>query len=669
MLFKQHPIDCSFIIPLEICLTLMLIILHVKIKAAKPVFGSLILLHFFFLGVSLCAANNPLTDEHHVSNSSGSDNYIGVVHSHAAKTKWQELEIEMEYGVLANDSLAELSGKVILYNALENIQFELGDRIQFNADLQRIKANPNPHAFNYARYLFYRKITHSGFLSENAILHEKDQISILQKWANQCRLYCTEVLERWITNEESAAIAQAMLLGQRETLSKELNKAFVNTGSIHVLAVSGLHVGILSMIVLWLLNVFPSETFKVRIVKWIIYLACVWMFALVTGSGPAVMRASLMFSLYFSSTIFSKESSSFNSLAASAFLILLNDPYQLFSIGFQFSFLAICSILFFMPLVQALYRRQNTFMTYFLNLMALSFVAQIFVAPLSMTYFNQFALYFFISGLIAVPSAFVILCASVALVLFDLLFPPLNNYVIAPILNITLDILRNAVLYIQDFPAALIKDVYLDFNQMLLLIAVFVSMMFYFFLSKEHLSSLILFLFIFNAYGIVQTFQRAQQRICYVYNIHKETLIDFVLGDQCYQYASGGLDPVKITYAAKGNRVAHGIKNLGRINQSSNIDDKGLYSNHPFYQLGDTRIMIVDSVDSLYSDFGLDVHFLILANNVEVDLEMLLQDYLVHHVIIDGSISSFNRDRYVKLLDKLEIRYSFTSDQAYIIYG
>ncbi len=650
--------------------TLLLLLLHFKLKGFKVLFGCLVQCLFFALGLLHYHSNNPLNDEHHFSKIQDAQQYVGVVKSLSQKERRIELVVNLENCIVGADSAFNCSGSTILYYALSGDSPQIGDRIQFSAKLSKVKKNPNPNSFDYSRYLYFKKIHELGYLKEGdwEIL-DKEQISKLEVWANDCRSYCYKVLEKWINGKERLAIANAMLLGQRDDLDKETRDAFINTGAIHVLAVSGLHVGILSMIVLWVLNYFSHESFVNRLVKWIVYLFVIWMFALVTGSGSAVLRASLMFSFYFSSVIFSKTTSSINNLAASAFFILMNNPYQLFMIGFQFSFLALSSILLFMPIIQKHYQNQHKVLQYALNLVVLSFVAQVLVAPLGISYFNQFAIYFVLSGLVAVPSAFVILCTSISLIIFDFLFPVCNSYLIAPILNFSLYLLLQSVHSIQDLPGAVIKNLFFDPIQIILLSAVFVSGLKLLFESRDSFMVFCLSLSVLQVYACYNVLASANQKVCFVYNVPKDSLIDIFVGDQCYTLKSESISNEGIAYTAQRNRTVHDIIKVQDLTYLDAKENSSVFVNPPFYQVGDKILYIVSNNEAVYSDFGFGIDYLILSHAVTIDLEELLQNYLVEHVIIDASFSNYKKRKYIDVLEKLEIDYSLTEEKVIAIYG
>jgi len=655
----------------EILLTAVLIFLHYSVKDYKSIFGVIVFAQLCLLGFILYHANNPLYDAQHFSIQEQNGSYVGVVNSVLDKNEKQEIRIRLELCKTGLDSFINCTGNSLLYCSVDSTkQLELGDRIRFDVNWKPIKSNPNPYAFDYSRYLFFQKIHHIGYLKpRDWKLVEKEGLPVLQQIASKYRSECFKTLEKWIPKKENLSIASAMVLGLRSDLAEELKNAFVETGAIHVLAVSGLHVGILSMIVLWILNFLPSRSLFFKVLRYILYLSVIWMFALITGAGPAVLRACLMFSLYFSAGIFSRSSASMNSLAAAAFLILLNNPYQLFYLGFQFSFLAITSILIFMPFAQSYYQNKHLFIRYFLNLIVLSCVAQILVAPLSISYFNQFAVYFFLSGIVAVPAAFLVLCSSVGILAFSPVFPDWSCSIFSKVLNWSLDILRESVLYIQNLPGAVLSELYLDSIQIIFLYGFVFSLIFFLFVSRRSLLIFCILSVFLNGYTFAKAYTAKSQLSCFVYDVRGESLIDFFLGNTLLEFKSESLSQSQIEYTAKRNRLAHRVGGMNQNNNMSTKNSASFFSNAPFFQMGDKTILLVSNQENLYSDYSLDLDYLILTNGTEVDMHMLLQSYFVRHVIIDSSYKTSKKREYTDILKLQEIAFTLTENKVIEIHG
>ncbi|NJO90405.1 MAG: ComEC/Rec2 family competence protein, partial [Chloroflexia bacterium] len=218
------------------------------------------------------------------------------------------------------------------------------------------------------------------------------------------------------------AILAALTLGVKDYLSDEIVEAYSDSGAMHVLAVSGLHVGILMAMLNMIFSFFWKRK-KLLVLKSIIILVFLWLFALITGLAPSVTRSALMFSFFILSKNSGKRPSSYNSLAAAAFIILLFNPNALFHVGFQLSFLAVISILLFQ---QKLYRTidiKNKYLDYFWQLTTVSLAAQIGTTPISIFYFHQFPIYALLTNIIVIPAAAIILNAVILLLIANFYAP------------------------------------------------------------------------------------------------------------------------------------------------------------------------------------------------------------------------------------------------------
>ena len=151
-----------------------------------------------------------------------------------------------------------------------------------------------------------------------------------------------------IFNEESKALLIALTSGNRAYISDELQSSFANSGAIHVLAVSGLHVGIVYMLLNFVLS-FLNKSKRKKVVKSVIIIAIIWLYAFLTGLSPSVTRAALMFSMINIGTTLNRDISFFNILAGAALIMLLFNPLNLFEVGFQLSFIAVAGIVYFQP--------------------------------------------------------------------------------------------------------------------------------------------------------------------------------------------------------------------------------------------------------------------------------------------------------------------------------
>jgi len=215
---------------------------------------------------------------------------------------------------------------------------------------------------------------------------------------------------------EEQTVLSALMLGVRTEMSPELLTAYSSTGAMHILAVSGLHVGILYLILSWML--FFMQGRILTIVKALIIVAVIWFYAFMTGFSPSIERAAIMFSLMAVVKQLQISYSIYNLLSATALLSLLSNPLDLFDIGFQLSYLAIIGIVYFSKKFNALFIPGNKWAEKLWELMAVSLAAQILTLPLTMYYFGQFPLYFLLTNLIAIPVSFVVMILGISIIPF-----------------------------------------------------------------------------------------------------------------------------------------------------------------------------------------------------------------------------------------------------------
>ena len=264
----------------------------------------------------------------------------------------------------------------------------------------------NPGGFNYKEWLFRNEITHQLYLAKGswAMLPTKKSNQYLQVLQQKIR----NRLQQNITGKQEKAVAAALLIGYKQDIDSDLMKAYSNTGVIHVIAISGLHLGLIYGLLIGIFGWLPDSIIK----KWTappIMLLVLWGFALLTGAGPSIVRAAVMFSFIIIATIVKQNSSILNALAASAFFLLLLHPFYLWDIGFQLSYAAVLSIVLYQKnIFDSIYFKYK-WMQACWQLNAVTLSAQVLTLPLVVYHFHQFPNYFLFSNFIVVPLSSIIL--------------------------------------------------------------------------------------------------------------------------------------------------------------------------------------------------------------------------------------------------------------------
>lgn len=248
--------------------------------------------------------------------------------------------------------------------------------------------------------------------------------SRLSHWS-RVRLRCLQWRHRLLlrlhsqsVDDDAYGVLAAMTLGDKTALSRQMRDAYAVAGLSHVLALSGLHIGIIYMLL--------TMGGRGRRRYWLWQVAAVlglWTFAFLTGLSPSVVRASLMLSICAVFSLGGRTGASVNLLCLAAMVILLCDASSLYDVGFQLSFVSVLSILLFMPLVNQLCPVRSRPLRWLRDVLGVSAVAQLGVAPLVAFYFGRFPTYFLLTNLIAVPVVMLMVYAGLAAVLFPSVAP------------------------------------------------------------------------------------------------------------------------------------------------------------------------------------------------------------------------------------------------------
>ena len=346
-------------------------------------------------------------------------------------------------------------GLVYLYFSptVESEQLSAGDMVAFESSITPPKNQGNPYEFDIEGYYYIKGVTGTTFVPEGKWRLLPYKKKGLQTYALELRSKAVAVYERLGFEKESLALLSALTLGEKRDFPKELKESYSIAGASHILALSGLHLGILYMILVTLLPV-RGRSLVLRLLREIVVLAVLWGFAFIAGLSPSVVRSATLFTLMSIGRLFDNDISPINSLSFAAIAMLLLSPHLLFDVSFQLSFAAVLAILLLAPPLQELVGayRHGAFYGYVANLLILSVVAQIGVMPFVWYYFGFFPIYFLITNLLVVPLAFVVMLLSV--LVWVLLPLPLLQLGIAWLLALVLDFINAAVVFVATLPGA-----------------------------------------------------------------------------------------------------------------------------------------------------------------------------------------------------------------------
>jgi competence protein ComEC len=379
-----------------------------------------------------------------------------------------------------HDSLIPVRGHVLLFverDTTETQTYRYGDRLMAAAQIAPTQPMLNPHGFDYARYLHFQNIHYQAFVSAD----EVQQVSSGHgSWAWRQAFFCRErlleLLSKHFNEQQEYSVAAALLVGYTDDLPEDLRQAYADTGSMHALAVSGTHVGLLYVGILWLLGRIPIRGRRMGRAQQLIALVAIWAFAFLTGATPSVLRATVMFSAWIVGRLILRPNNGYNVLAASAFVLLFFNPYFLYHVGFQLSYAAVLGMMLFYPMIlKVMPAIKNRWLRELNNMLWVGVAAQLGTLPMTLYYFHQFPCYFWLAGWVVVVGGALFLWGGFFLIVLDFIFPWLADWLGQALFWLVWGMNR-AVIAIQQLPGSVVSGIWITEWVMLLLFGVLACM-------------------------------------------------------------------------------------------------------------------------------------------------------------------------------------------------
>lgn len=478
------------------------------------------------------------------------------------KSGWKKSKKYYRAVASFNHSSQLKEGDILLNLKSDNLPDGLpGDILLSKQKIWPINSPQNPFQFDYKQYLKNQGISYSLFLKEKHFLWIKQDEFSFQKIFTQIRNHFIQILDDSPLNSSSKAFIKALLLGDKSELDAEVSEAFTIAGATHVLAVSGLHVGIIVSI---FSGFFSLITYKKKTSPWvkiIFLLSIIWSFAGITGFSPSILRASIMFSFLSVGQSMQRHTSIYNSLSMAAFFMLLLDPNNLFNVGFQLSFLAVLGIVYFQPKIYRSFYFKNKIIQWLWNLSAVSIAAQLATFPLALYYFHQFPIYFLISNIIVIPSAFIVLLLSIILLCFSWLEIAVTT--LSFILNNGISILNFMIISIKKLPFNRIQDVMITSEELFIILLLILLSTFFMRTKKVNYLLLSLFFscFLF-AFRITNKIQEHTSNQLLIYSIPNHLAIDIINNTEHTLLLDSLLrnNPQKLSFSVENYLRSKGLK-------------------------------------------------------------------------------------------------------------
>jgi len=476
-------------------------------------------------------------------------------------------------GYYDSTSYYPATGSMLLYFRKDSAlpHFRYGDILVIRSPVQSIVHNNNPGSFDYAAYCAGKGIFHQSFVQIHQLRHTGiNKANYFKNALFTSRQRIIDILQQYIRGNESRGLAEALLIGYKDDLDKDLLMAYTNTGVVHVIAISGLHLGL----VYWMLaGIFKKLPLRTPVIPCLLTISGLWIFSAISGGAPSVMRSAAMFSIMLTGEMINRKAFSINSLAASALMLLCYSPSWLWDIGFQLSYMAVLGLICLSGPVYKAVLLVNPLLDYLWKMNAVTISATLLTLPVTTYYFHQFPLLFLITNSVIVPLSGIILFALIIICILSFL-PPLAG--MAGMITEQLIIMMNeAVKYFDALPFGLLRGLKINIPQVYLMY-LFILFTSYFFIKREKkylfpaLITLLTCLFI-----RAMDFYKAERRMLFIaYQVRGGGIIEIIQGRTAFLL----VDETQMNdrniqyYTLNPSHNLHRVKNLKIASKPSSLN-------------------------------------------------------------------------------------------------
>ncbi len=524
-------------------------------------------------------------------------------------------------------------GKVLLYIPKEQ-GFEplhYGDVLLITGSPQEIPPPANPGEFDYKQFLAYKRIHHQHFVANGHAQWLSNQPpDKLFHYAISARLWADSLLKKYIPGEREKSLASALVLGVTDGLDNELLNAYAATGAMHVLSVSGLHVGI----VYWLLLLLFKPFEGIRAGKWILLgvsLIVLWSYAFITGLSPSVLRAVTMFSFAAIARPWNHKTNIYNILAASGFCLLVYDPLMIMSVGFQLSYLAVLGIVAIQPGLYRLWEPSHRLLDEIWKIVAVSVAAQIATVSIGLFYFHQFPNYFLLTNLFVIPGSFVVLIMGILMLAISFIAPLLE--IIGWLLYWVIKLLNTIVFGIESIPFSLTDNIYINSLQCWTgIILILVALVWIESKRKVWLITASALCVVFSTSGWIHHTVTMQASRITVYSVRGSSAVDLICEGKTHFIGDSAVirDRDKTKFHLLPNRLFYGATRVVPLRTCRTMHGCTLLA-----WKGITILRVHDPGFTVPLRFNVDV--IVLSHNAVRKLAVLSGRITAKHYIVDSS--------------------------------
>jgi len=606
-------------------------------------------LMFFLIGVSRLSLSKDVVSKSHYSKYLKNHNRLVLEVKKTLKASKNYTKYVVAVKQINNK---KVSGRILLNLKKDNLNtpLDIGQFLFTEASVLDLPKPKNPFQFDYKSYLENQNIYNQIYVNALELVVLKKCRKSLYSLAQNFRRRVIKSLTRNGLKGDELAVVKALLLGERHNISAELRQNYAGAGAMHILAISGLHIGIIMYLLSWLLK--PLGFIKNgKTLKLILIILILWFYAIIAGLSPSIIRATTMFTALSIGLFSNRKTDTYNLLGLSAFVLLLINPLYLFSVGFQMSYLAVLAIVAFQPKLVVLWQPKHKGLSYFWQLLCVSVAAQIGVVPLSLYYFHQFPALFFLTNLVVIPLLGFILGLGLLLIVLAALhvvpqFLVLFYQQIIRYLNLF-------IAWVAHQEAFLFKDI--SFSLALMLMSYLAITAFYNWTATKRQAFLGLFLgAIIGVQSVLfyEYYSAAQSNQFIVFKAYNKPLLTLKAGQQLHI----------LTKDKPPNSLLRPYL-LGAHIKKIISDNK----NHNIFMVDNKKVLIVDK-EGVFEPVKKS-NFVVLTASPKINLERLIKQLKPQLIIADNTNYKSFVMRWQKTCKQLNIPFYDISKNGAFIYS
>ncbi len=566
--------------------------------------------------------------------------------------------------VKINNEWKNTTGEILVYFKKDSAGPSLGYGSQLLLDkgLQPITNSGNPGAFDYMRYCLFHNITSQVFLKQDEYtVAAGKNINWLQQQLFSIRTAAINTLQKNIPGRKELGLAEALLIGYQNDLDRELVQAYSNTGVVHIIAISGLHLGMIYGLMLGIFSFFKRQRWS-KWVKPIVILFVLWAFTLVAGAVPSILRSAVMFTFIIIGESLGRKTNMYNTLAASAFCMLVYNPFFLWDVGFLLSYAAVISIVTFMrPIYNRIYF-QNKILEAIWGLTAVTLAAQVLTIPVILFYFHQLPTLFLVTNFVAVPLSGIILYGELILLCVSFLggIAKWAGIAVAFLIRMMNGFVEN----MNALPFSLWDNLKVSVTQTVLLYGFTIAVCVW--LMKKSTKAFVGSLICLAAFFIslsVDIIQHSTQQKLVVYNMPKQSAVDIIQGNK---YAFTGDSIVQQDNFLRNFHLKP-CRTLYRAAQEENFST--VSAANKCIEINNKKILFLNTPLQYYpANDKINVDIIILSKNPSISINQLQHAFQFKELVFDSSNPLWKIEQWKKGCDSLHLRFhSVTQQGAFVM--